>query len=226
MLTEQDQLFLKQHFPFWNKLSDAEQTLLTKHSFHRSYNKSSLIYNGSIECLGVILVLNGILRASLLSEDGKDITLYRLFQGDVCILSASCLLNNITFDISINVIEEAEIIIIPYHYISSIIEQNTEIANFVQDITYHRFSDVMWTLEQILFMSLDERLAAYLYDECLQTKSNVLHTTHATIALNIGSAREAVSRMLKYFEDEGIIKLNRGEIEIIDRPLLFSYTHK
>ena len=136
------------------------------------------------------------------------------------------MLNNITFDISINVIEEAEIIIIPYHYISSIIEQNTEIANFVQDITYHRFSDVMWTLEQILFMSLDERLAAYLYDECLQTKSNVLHTTHATIALNIGSAREAVSRMLKYFEDEGIIKLNRGEIEIIDRPLLFSYTHK
>jgi CRP/FNR family transcriptional regulator len=83
-----------------------------------------------------------------------------------------------------------------------------------------RFSDVMWIMEQILFMSFDQRLAIFLIEQSAIQESDDIHITHENIAKNMGSAREVVTRMLNYFQDEGIVELHRGGIKIIDRKRL------
>ena len=79
-----------------------------------------------------------------------------------------------------------------------------------------RFSEVMWLIEQILWKSLDRRLAAFLLDEAILEESSTLRITHEMIANHLGTAREVITRMLRYFQNEGIVKLRRGEIEIIN----------
>jgi CRP/FNR family transcriptional regulator len=100
--------------------------------------------------------------------------------------------------------------------------KNIYVENYMYKKAADRFSDVMWAMEQILFKSFDARLAIFLYDEMVNTKSNVIKLTHEQIAKYIGSAREVVSRMLKSFEKHDVLKLSRGTIEIIDKDKLRS----
>lgn len=153
----------------------------------------------------------------MLSEEGKEITLYRLGAGDVCILSASCVLKNITFDVFIDAEQESEVILINSSVFQKICHENIYAENFSLKQTVDRFSDVMWAIEQILFMSFDKRLAIFLLDEMSKTGDNSIQLTHDQIAKYMGSAREVVSRMLKYFEKEGLVDLYRGGLKILDK---------
>lgn len=226
MLSIEEQQYLIEHLPFYSHLSKTEQTLLINNTSKRTYHKSELVYGGTTECLGVLLVKKGDLRAHLLSEQGKDVTLYRLFKGDICMLSASCILNSITFDVNVTAESPTEVYIIQATAFQKLMNQNVYVENFSYKVTTEHFSDVMWTMEQILFMSFDERLAIFLLDEATKYKTTRLTVTHNTIATFIGSAREVVSRMLKYFENEGIVQLSRGGIEILDMEKLRAITRK
>jgi len=156
----------------------------------------------------------------MLSEEGKEITLYRLFQGDTCMLSASCVLKSITFDVFVDAEEDSECYIIGGNFFADIAERNIYVQNFALDAAVERFSDVMWIMQQILFMSFDRRLAIFLWDEMSKTGDNKIRLTHEQIAKYIGSAREVVSRMLKYFASEGIVEHSRGGIKIINKQKL------
>jgi CRP/FNR family transcriptional regulator len=160
----------------------------------------------------------------MLSEEGREITLYQLYKGDVCILSASCILNQITFDVHIDTETDSEILLISSHVISSLINSNVYVENFSYKLAADRFSDVMWAMQQILFMSMDKRLAVFLWDEMSKSDSDTIHLTHEQTAKYIGSAREVVTRMLKYFASEGIVELSRGGIKIIDKQKLRKLT--
>ncbi|MBE5960150.1 MAG: Crp/Fnr family transcriptional regulator [Lachnospiraceae bacterium] len=225
MLTRQDTEYLWESLTFLEHLTKEEQELILTHTTKKKIKKGTSIYNGNTECVGVILIKSGVLRTFMMSEEGKDITLYRLRQNDICILSASCLLKNITFDVFINAETDSELYIIPAPIFSKLMEHNIYVENFSYRLTIDKFSDVMWTMEQILFMSFDKRLAVFLLDESNATHSDTLNLTHSQIATYIGSAREVVSRMLKYFEEEGIVTLTRGGITLIDKPHLKRIVH-
>lgn len=212
--------YLSSVLPFWSKLSDIEKQLLIDNTSILNYKKDSLIHNGSNDCIGIIIVKSGSLRAYIMSDEGKEVTLYRLFNKDVCTLSASCLLDNITFDIYINSETDSEVFLINSTIFSNLIKNNIYVENFSYKITIEKFSHVMWTMEQILFMKFDQRLAIFLLDESSKNRSDTIYLTHTQIAKYIGSAREVVSRMLKYFSDEGIIKLSRGSVSILDKDKL------
>ena len=175
------------------------------------------------ECKGMIILKSGQIRVYMLSDEGREVTLYRLHKGDICVLSASCLLDSITFDVVIEVVEGAETILVPSGILHQVIEQNPYMELFLQRQANERFSDVMWTMQQLLFMRMDRRVAIFLWDEISTTKQNILAYTHDEVARFIGSAREVVTRVLKYFVQEGVLKLSRGKIEIIDKDKLKSY---
>lgn len=223
-MVNENHLLLRKSFNFWDKLTSAEQNYIEEHTYLITYEAEHTLHSDDTNCLGMILLKTGCLRSYILSEQGKDVTLYRLYPGDICILSASCILSNITFDIHIDVEEKSELLVIPSNIFSKLIKENIYIENFSYKIVTDKFSDVMWTMEQILFMSFDKRLAIFLLDESIKRKTNIIPLTHEQIAKYIGSAREVVSRMLKYFSSEGLITLQRGRIILEDIPNLKKLT--
>lgn len=210
-------------FPFWNEISEREKDFICNHSTDIVYKKGTTIHD-STECSGVIFVQSGCLRVYMMSDEGKDITLYRLYKGDMCMLSASCVLSSITFDVLIDAEEDSECYVINGPAFMKISNDNPKVKIFSLETAVSRFSDVMWVMQQILFMSMDKRLAIFLLDESSRTGSDFIALTHEQIARYIGSAREVVSRMLKYFVNEDIVKSSRKGITIIDKQRLRALT--
>ena len=211
-------------FPFWKNLSENDRDTLCRSSQKVSFDKGTTIHNGT-NCTGVILIKTGSLRLYILSEDGKEITLYRLFPGDMSIFSASCVLDTITFDVYIDAEENSDCIVVGGCALEDMSRRISEVKIFVLESALARFSDVMWVMQQILFMSMDKRLAIFLLDEMANTGSDTIKLTHEQIAKYMASAREVVSRMLKYFVSEGLVESSRGQgIKIIDKKRLRALT--
>ena len=216
--------FLIEHVSFWEYLSQEEKERLINGTSVVSYKKGTLVHGGNEDCIGIFLVRSGQFRTYLMSEDGREITLYRLYGGDVCILSASCVLEAITFDVYIDAEEDTEALLIDASVFRMLAEKNIYVQNFGYRITTGNFSDVMWAMQQILFMGADKRLAIFLIDETSKNGTDMVKMTHEQIARLMGSAREVVSRMLKYFEEENMVALSRGEVRITDRKKLRELT--
>jgi CRP/FNR family transcriptional regulator len=218
------QAFLEEHISCWDKLSIIEQKVLLEKAQVLKYDKGTLVHSAGNDCIGILLIQKGELRVYMVSEEGREITLYRLFEGDVCILSASCVLNSITFDVHIDTESDSEVIQIPSKTFLDLSEKNVHMECFGYQVSAQRFSEVMWAMQQILCMSFDKRLAIFLIDESIKNGSDTLHLTHEQVAKYMGSAREVVSRMLKYFSEEKWVSLSRGTIQILDRKKLRSLT--
>lgn len=206
-------------FSFWDLISEDDRREICAHSSVLRYTKGTTIHDGT-ECSGVFCVRSGCLRVYIMSDEGKDITLYRLHAGDMCMLAASCVLQAITFDVFIDAEEDSECYIVSGSEFASISERIPAVKIFALETAVTRFSDVMWVMQQILFMSMDKRLAIFLADESARLGSDMIPLTHEQIAKYIGSAREVVSRMLKYFSAEKIVEASRKGVRIIDKKKL------
>ena len=221
--TELAEIF-KNTFPFWDKMSDAEQKSFINSSYNVKFEKGTNIHNGD-ECTGIILIKSGSLRLYMLSDEGKEITLYRLFPGDMCMLSASCVLSTVTFDVFVDSEENSDCIVVGGCAYEALSNRMPEAKIFALETAVSAFSDIMWVMQQILFMSMDKRLAIFLLDEVSKTGEDSVKLTHEQIAKYMGSAREVVSRMLKYFSSEGLVSVSRGEgIRILDKKRLRAIT--
>lgn len=202
--------------PFWTSLTEQEKEILSKSAVIRHYEKGSFIHSSDRDCLGMLFILSGEIRTYILSDEGREITLFRLYPNDLCVLSASCVISQISFDTQMTARQNTEVLIIPPNITALLKEQNISVRCFLYEQATERFSEVMWAMQQILFKGLDQRLAAFLVEECERTNSNAVRMTHEQIARNISSAREAVARMLKQFTQDGLVELKRGEIIIKD----------
>ena len=208
------------HFPIWDKLTPAQQKVISQSSQTRSVPKGTVLHNGSIDCLGLLLILSGQLRAYIISDEGREITLYRLFERDVCIFSASCVMSNIQFEVIIEAEKDSDVIVLPPHIYKKLMEESAAVANFSNQVMGSRFTEVMWLIEQIMWKSFDKRLASFLIEESVLDNTDSLKITHEKIANHLGTAREVVTRMLRYFQSEGLVKLSRGTIELTDKKRL------
>ena len=205
-----------EYFPIWDKLTPSEKERLSRGAVLRQVKKGALLHNGSMDCLGLLLVREGQLRAYIYSDTGREVTIYRLFERDICLFSASCIMQSIQFDITIEAEKDSLIWVIPPELYKDVMEQSAPLANYTSQIMASRFTDVMWLVEQIMWKSLDQRLAAFLLEESSLEDSPVLRLTHEKIASHMGTAREVITRMLRYFQEEGMVSLSRGTITIQD----------
>jgi len=211
---------LSRYFPVFDKLTEREQELLLQTAVRKIVPAGTLLHNGSELCMGLLVIISGQLRAYVNSEEGREVTVYRLFEMDTCLLTASCVMNSIQFDITITAEKETEFWIIPPYIYKKLVESSVVLANYVNEIMASHFTDVMWLMEQIMWKSFDKRLAAFLLEESELEQTLMLKITHEIIAGHMGTAREVVTRMLKYFQTEGMVKLTRGAIEILDAKRL------
>ncbi len=207
-------------FPIWNKLSPAEQQLIETSAISRKVAKGKIVHNGSVDCAGLMLICSGQLRAYMLSADGREITLYRLFEMDICLFSASCVMSSVQFEIMIEAEKDTQLFIIPPHVYRKLLMDSVAIANYTNELMASRFSDVMWLMEQIMWKSFDKRLAAFLLEEATLEGSMELKITHEAIGNHLGSPREVVTRMLRYFQSEQMVQLSRGMVCITDKKKL------
>ena len=212
---------LLKNMSFWSRLQEEEQTILIQNAKILDYKAGDAVYSGGTQCLGMMLVLQGTLRTYLLSDEGKEITIYRLRQGDVCVLAASCILSAITFDVEMEAQTDASLLLLPAWVLSKLQDENVYVENFIYKEAAKRFSDVVEALQQMMFLSLTQRVVSFLLDESAKQNTSSIIMTHEEIAKTIGSAREAVSRILKQLAKGGYISLNRGEIKIEEKAKLY-----
>ena len=208
------------YFPIWNKMTPAHKERLTTAAEFLKVKAGSVVHNGSMDCLGLLLIQAGQLRVYTLSSEGREITLYRLFDHDICLFSASCVMPNIQFEVIIEAEKDCEMWVLPSCLFKDLMEESAVVANYANQLISSRFSEVMWLMEQIMWKSFDKRLASFLLEESTLEGSTSLKTTHEKIANHMGTAREVVTRMLRYFQSEGMVKLTRGAVEIVDEVKL------
>ncbi len=208
------------YFPIWDKLTPAQQERLKNAVTPFEGKKGTILHNGDTDCIGLLLIRSGQLRVFVLSDEGREITLYRLFDMDICLFSASCVMPDIQFNIVVEAEKDTQMWIIPPCLYKELMQESAAVANYSNQLISSRFSEVMWLMEQIMWKSFDKRLAGFLLEECALESSEVLKITHEKIANHMGTAREVVTRMLRYFQSEGMVKLTRGTIEITDSKKL------
>lgn len=205
---------LASYFPIWEKLTVSQRERLSSAAFRRSVPQGAVLHGAYRDCVGLLLVCSGQLRAYILSDEGREVTIYRLFDMDICLFSASCMMRNIQFEITIEAEKDTEVWVIPPEIYKSLMEESAALANYTNELMGERFSEVMWLVEQVMWKSMDKRLAAFLLEESAVEGSGRLELTHEKIANHLGTAREVVTRMLRYFQSEGMVKLSRGAVEL------------
>lgn len=216
MLTAEDLAFVADHLSFMSRLKPQQAQQLRAACNRALYAPGALLHNRQEKCNGLVIVKSGQLRAYFESEDGKEITLFRLLPGNVCILSASCVLKNITFEVTLAAEKESEVLFIPAAVWEQLSAANSEVREFSMEIVNERFSEVMWIMEQMVSRNMGQRIAAFLLQQAEFEKSATLQITHEAIAKNLGTAREVVSRILKYLENNNLIQLGRGQVILTD----------
>ena len=127
----------------------------------RSYERGALIHGGGAECLGMALVLSGLARAYVLSGEGREVTLFRIAGGGGCVLSASCVISEINFDTFLGAERDTRLLIVPSGVFGRLAESNLRVKLWMYEQAASRFSDVMWSMQNLLFNRFDRRLADF-----------------------------------------------------------------
>ena len=206
----------EEYFPVIRKLTKEQQKRIQEAVTEKSVEKGAVLHDGAADCTGLLVVQSGMLRAYILSEEGREITLYRLFERDVCLFSASCMMSGIQFEVTIEAEKDTRVWVIPTKVWKQLNEESAVLANYTNELMADRFTNVMWLIEQIMWKSFDKRLAEFLLEEVSVEGTSLLKITHEVIGNHLGTAREVVTRMLRYFQSEGMVKLSRGMVEITD----------
>ena len=213
-----------EYLPFWDKLTREQQQRIADVVEFRNVTKGTYIHDSSAECLGLVMLKSGQLRTYILSEDGREITISRLFEYDVSLLSASCVMPDMQLNVMIEAEKDSEFWSIPACLFKNLMDESLPVANYAHSLLSGNFSELMWLMEQIMWKSMDKRLAAFLLEESNVENSPVLVMTHEKIANHLGTAREVVTRMLRYFQSENMVRLTRGAVEILDEKKLQTLT--
>lgn len=213
-------MHFQDYFPVWDKLNADQQSRLLQALTLQQVQRGTVLHNGSMDCTGLLLVKSGQLRAYILSDEGREITIYRLFDRDMCLFSASCIMRSIQFEVIIEAEKDTDLWIIPPEVYQKLMEESAPVANYTSELMASRFSEVMWLMEQVMWKSLDKRVAAFLLEEASIEGSSVLKITHEAIANHLGTHREVITRMLRYFQSEGMVRLSRGMVRLLDEDRL------
>ena len=201
--------------PFWDHLNHAEKELLRNNAYIRSFDKDSYILHSMAgEDIGLMMLVEGRIRAFLLSPDGREITLFSLHDQSICIFSALSLFNQITFQVFLTSDCRSKVLVINMSIMEQLMRNNLYFRCFAYELIAERFSQVMNSVQWILFHGLEQRLAVFLVSEYDRNRKEHIHLTHDYIARYIGTSRERVTKTLKKLNDKKLIRKSKGCIEL------------
>ena len=211
---------LESYLPFFSRLSSEEKNKLISASHISLCEKGKALRGKRDDCLGFVIVKQGRIRVYMTSDEGREITLYRLLDGDMCLFSASCAMSNIQFDVMLEAEVETEVIIISPCVYKELMDTSLPVAKYTGELLSSRLSELMWLMDNVLNKRLDSRLASLLLEEGDLRESKIIPLTQEQLANHLGTAREVVTRMLKNFQSDGLVQLKRGAVEITDTNAL------
>lgn len=198
--------------PFWGELSEKERAFAESSTRMLRYDPGELLYGGGDNCLGLIYLIQGSIRVYIISEDGREITLFRLEPGEDCVISASCVISQLSFETVMSADEGSEIMVLNPDALQKLASESACVNSYMYERISERFSQVMWVLQEIVFKSFDRRLAGFLMSEYERSGEKEIRMTQEEIAQRVNSAREVVARMLRQFVQDGLVETGRGRI--------------
>lgn len=212
MLDEKVRMNLKKAFPFVNELGDKQENFFNS-LYHQRLEAGMVLLDENRGCSGVILVLSGMIRIYKLSEEGKEITLYRIGRGETCVLTVACMLGtgDIPFPVAAAAEQVSDIIFIPIELFKRYFFEVPSIQKFFFSSMSAKFYSVLGLLENVTFKRTSDRLTDFLITKTAGG-TYPLYATHEAVASELGTAREVVSRLLKEMESKGQVSLSRGKI--------------
>ena len=202
--------------PFWANLSSDEKAVVSQRAVTKRFAKGQLVSSNSSSCLGIVLILSGGVRVGLVSDEGREITLFRAGEGEVCVSTASCVIRQLAFDTDVTAETDTAILVIPSSVCAKLMESNIHVRAFVLEMQAERYSQTVRAIQAMLFKRFDQRLAMYLVSEHDRTGSAEVKKTQEEIARDVNSAREVVARMLHEFSTRGLVEIRRGSIWLLD----------
>ena len=211
-------------FPLLRESGQKVREEILKHTLIMRIPKGEYVFLEGDECKHLALILSGTVRVYKPAENGREITLYRLGAGESCVLTASCIFERNNFPAIAVTEEEVEAAVVPSHVFRTWINTHEIWRGYVFNLLSRRLSGIIATLEEVAFRSMDMRIAEFLIKLC-ERDGNDLKTTHQYIAMELGTSREVVSRILKHFEAEKILSLGRGVITLLDQEGLIAKVH-
>ncbi len=205
-------------FAFFPNMAEADKKLLQESITISRLVRGRLMTGDNNRCLGILMVISGRLRLFRLSEKGREMTLYRVGAGELCLLSGICALGSIDYHFSIEAERSSTLAIIPPETFKELLYRSEPFMSYVFGELAKRLIISIETIEMLLFSSIEERILAY-----LQSRANAqgeVKTTHEKMAAELGSTREVITRQLQKISERGLVKLERGLI-IVNKSLLF-----
>ncbi len=211
-----------ENIPFWHMLDSREKEYIRSNTSEISCRRGTLMYSHDMACLGVIYILRGRLRVAAISEEGREVTLFRLSAGDHCVFAAACALSQITIQTEMVTEEDTEMLAIGPQAYNKVMQENPELKCATYELILKRMSKVTDVMSRMLFERVDFRLAKYLLNESCGKDSDTINKTQESIAAELNTAREVVARLLKRFAKDGLITVMRGKIRIVNREELIN----
>lgn len=169
------------------------------------------IYHEGDTCGSIAFLVDGAVRVFKTGETGREITLYEIDPGETCILTASCILSNMGYPAQAITLTPIKVVLIPAATFKKLVDTADTMREFVFSILSRRLAVILALVEEITFRKMDERLSDYLKEK---EKDGVINATHQAIANDLGTSREVVSRLLKDFENSGMLSLSRNRITL------------
>jgi CRP/FNR family transcriptional regulator, anaerobic regulatory protein len=205
-------------FPGLSRLDDSLRKVLLERSTVVSLAKNTVVFGPGKSSDNLLLLLDGTVRVQQLSENGREIVMYRVQAGESCVLSTACMLayeDHSAEGIAENNVRAAAI---PRQVFDDLIASSKTFRTFVFTAYSRRITDLFYVIEEIAFRRIDIRLAARLGE--LADGQGILRATHAQLASELGTAREVISRQLQEFQRKGWVELSRGSVKMTDREAL------
>lgn len=197
-------------FSFFAGMSEEDKKLLRESVIRKDIPEGQIMMGDNTRCSGIPMVMKGQLRLFRISEKGREMTIYRINQGELCILAGVCAMGNTEYDFSIEAETDSVLASIPADTFKELIYRSDSFRTYVFNALAQRLILSIETIEMLIFNSIEERIMAY-----LQRHANavgVVKTTHEKMAVELGSSREVITRQLKTMSERGLIELRRGKI--------------
>lgn len=201
-------------FPVLGTLRETDRKTLYEAGQIIDLPKGQMLLQPNQQCQYIPLVLSGQLRVFKLSASGREMTLFRTGPGETCLMSIACRIKEEDFPAQAQVEEEARLFMLPQTTYHEILDLSPEWKDFLILTLYEHLTETMETLEAVAFDRTDRRLAAWLLDHSSGGKGRIT-TTHEAIAVELGTVREVVSRLLGEFKGHQAVALGRGRIDIL-----------
>ncbi len=197
-------------FPFYMAMDEAERALLRSSVSPREIARSQIMMGDNSRCTGIPMVMRGRLRLFRTSDKGRELTLYRIGEGELCILAAVCALGDMEYNFTIEAEKDSSLAIIPPDIFRELLYRSDAFRTHVFNALASRLILSIDTIEMLIFMSIEERLIEYL--QRVANAAGEVRITHEQLAVELGSSREVITRQLQKMAEKGILTLKRGKI--------------